>query len=308
MFSIILYLTLAYWVLSILFLKKTRHYYFQRFLFLVTIQSLCIASIIESHSILLVNALYLKFFWLLIIFLYLLVYIFQLAISLNKTFPNISTTEWWEAFHIYNWSNFCRTVSDKKPSLITNSEWLVNQKNNHLNLLVQRMSIVMLFLKCLLYLLYTYLLYTSWVLDLEYIWFRVDYFVYTYFLFLPVFIFIFLLLISLVFKKIKWHNIILSYTFSVESRVIDRADFDANFGFMLSLEDLTEYQLYYNHIMYCKSDLSNKKPLYGIHDLNLDNTSNFSRLIWNDMWWDCNIYYFSPLYIDSLYNKYKNKK
>lgn len=307
MFSIILYLTLIYWVLSLLFLKKTRHYYFQRFLFFIIIQSLCIVSVLEARSLLLINAFYLKFFWLFVIFFYLSIYIFQLAISLNKTFPNISTTEWWEAFHIYNWSNFWRAVADKKNLSLTNTEWLINQRNNHLNLLVQRMSITMLFLKCLLCLFYIYLLYTSWNLDLEHIWFKVDFFFYTYFLFLPMLIFIPLLFSSLFFKKLNWRNIILFYTFSVESRVVDRADFDANFGFMLSLEDLTEYQLYSNHVMYCKSDLSHKKPQHGKHDLDLDNTSNISRLVWNDTWWDCNIYYFSPIYNDSLYNKYRNK-
>lgn len=308
MFSIILYFIFIYWILTVLFLKKSRHYFFQRFLFLFIIQSLCLISLIESYSLVLIGAFYLKFTWLFIFVVYICIYIWQLVVSLTKMFPNISTTEWWEAFHVYNWCNLWRSISEKNLIFITNTEWLKNQQNNHLNNAVYRILVVKKILKLLSYAFFIYLLYHSKSLDLEYFWFKLDFFIFTYFLFLPLIFFVFLFITSIFFKKIKWKYLVLFISFFVEARIVDRAEFDPSFGFMLSLEDLVEYQLYSSHLMYCRSPTSHKKPRHGIHDLDLNNTTNFSRLVWNDMWWDCNMYYFSHLYDVNLIKKYNNKQ
>lgn len=303
MFSIIVYFIFIYWVLSVLILKNNKHYFFQFFLFLFIIQSLCLVSVIETHSLILIGSLYIKYFWYIIIFVYVLFYIFWLFISLIKTFPHIFTMEWWEAFHIYNWNSFLRATSNYNQ-IITNKDWLQNQQRSYFN--IKYVITIKNLIKLLCYVFFVYLLAFCWHLDIEYLLFKWDFFIYTYYLFFPIFIFIWLLVFSIIFKKLRLKYWLMFFSFSIESRFIDKALFDSNFGFMLSLEDLTEYQLYSNNIMYCKSYASHKKSLNNHHDLNLNDTTNFSRLVWNDTWWDCNIYYFSRLYNPKLNKKYKN--
>lgn len=296
MFSVILYIIFIYWALSTLFLNKTRHYFFQRFLFLIIIQSIGLISVIEAQSLILLGGLYLKFIWLIIFFIYIFIYIYQLVLGLIKTFPNISTMEWWEAFHEYNWASFLRSVSDNNKKIISNNEWLKNQQSKQLNYTTQWGLTIKNFIKLFLFFVFSLLLIFCWQLDLEYLLFRVDFLIYTYYLFFVLICFIFLFVISIFFKKLHLRNALLFITLATETKFVDKAAFDPSFDFMLSLEDLSEYQLYSVHVMYCKNFISHKKLQNNPHDLNLSNVSNFSRLVWNDTWWDCNIYYFSRLY------------
>jgi hypothetical protein len=84
-------------------------------------------------------------------------------------FPNIFTAEWWEAFHIYNWSSFWRSISEKNLIFITNTEWLKNQQNNYLSNAAHYILIVKKILKLLFYTFFIYLLYYSKKLDLEHL-------------------------------------------------------------------------------------------------------------------------------------------
>lgn len=305
MFSVILYFIFIYWVLLALTLKSNKHYFFQFFLFLFIVQSLVVISAIEAHSFVLLGSLHLKYFWYINLIIYLVVYIYWLSISLVKTFPNIFTMEWWEAFHIYNWCSFLRAASNSKQ-IITNSEWLKNQQSSRNIINIQYVLIIKNLIKLFCYFFFVYLLVFCRSIDSEFLLFKLDFFIYTYYLFLPLLTFVYLLVASVFFKKLHLKYWLMFFSFSIESRFVDKASFDSNFGFMLSLEDLAEYQLYSSNMMYCKNPASHKKSMNNRYDLSLSDTTDSSRLVWNDMWWDCNTYYFSRLYKTKLTKKYKN--
>lgn len=295
MLGIIVYLSLAYWIASFFFFKKSRYYYFQRYLYFFILQSFLILAAIDYRLWIYLDFLSLGGVWLVIISISLLVYVLQATVAILKTFPTVATMEWWEAFHLYNICSFLRSTSTKKAPNISNKDWLQNQSQPYLYRFKGYIKLLKIFNRLLFLLCFFYLLIRCWSLDTDLIIYSVDFFCYNYWVFSPILVFSYCFINSLFLKRIKKKYLLVASSIIFESGFVDRADFNPNFSFILSIENSYEFQKYSIDVLYLRLPDSHKKlPEKPYYSLLL--TTESSRLVWNDTWWDCNNLYYSPLF------------
>lgn len=306
MVTFVVYLIFFYWIASFFFFSKSKHYYFQRYLYIFLLQSIILIFFIESCGWESLFIMHLRTGWVIFLFIFICLYVCQAIISLLKMFPDIFTLEWWEAFHRYNIYNFFRAVSNKKEFSISNVDWLTNQNSCFLYNFIRAVKIIKFVTKFIYYIFFVYLLKNCWYIEPEVVWFQVDYFIFIYWRFFVLVPFVFLLIHSIFFKNVCIRYYLLILNVKVESKMLDRAYFDPNFGFSLSVENAEEYMRYSYQVLSLITDWSHKRSADGTHEVDLSETTEITRLIWNDAWWDCNSYYYSYVYIKYKY-KYKNK-
>lgn len=295
MIGIIVYLSLAYWIASYFFFRKSRHYYFQRYLYFFILQGFLILAAVDYRLWIYINLLYLKYVWLFIISVLLLLYALQATLAILKTFPTVATMEWWEAFHLYNMNSLLRSITIKKAVSISNKDWLQNQSQLYLykfNNFIKFFKICrqFLFLLC-----FCYLLVNCWSLDTELMIYTIDFFCYNYCIFFPILTFFYYFICSLFLKRLKKKYLLVATSIIFEPGFVDKADFNPNFGFILGIENSYEFQKYFVDVLHLRLPDSHKRltdePYYS-----LQLTTESSRLVWNDTWWDCNNLYYSPLF------------
>lgn len=308
MVTFVVYLILAYQVASFFFFRKSKYYYFQRYLYTFLLQSVVLIFFIEGYSWESLFLMHLQIWWAVLLFVLFGIYVSQIPLSLLKMFPDIFTLEWWEAFHRYNVYNFLRVLSIREEPSISNLNWLTNQRNHLLYTFVRTIKIIKIVIKTAYFLLFLLLLKNCWYIEPELIWFQIDYFIFIYWRFFILIPFIFLFIHSIFFDNIRINHYLLILNIKAEGRMLDKAYFDPNFGFSLSIENAEEYMRYSYQVLFLITGASNKKSDDGTYEVNLMETTEVTRLVWDDSWWDCNNYYYSRVKLNKKYNKkYKNK-
>lgn len=308
MVTFVVYLILAYQVASFFFFRKSKYYYFQRYLYTFLLQSVVLIFFIEGYSWESLFLMHLQIWWAVLLFVLFGIYVSQIPLSLLKMFPDIFTLEWWEAFHRFNVYNFLRVLSIREEPAISNLNWLTNQKNHLLYTFVRTIKIIKIVIKTAYFLLFLLLLKNCWYIEPELVWFQIDYFIFIYWRFFILIPFIFLFIHSIFFDNIRINHYLLILNIKAEGRMLDKAYFDPNFGFSLSIENAEEYMRYSYQVLFLITGASNKKSDDGTYEVNLMETTEVTRLVWDDSWWDCNNYYYSRVKLNKKYNKkYKNK-
>lgn len=308
MVTFVVYLILIYQVASFFFFRKSKYYYFQRYLYTFFLQSVILIFFIEGYSWESLFLMHLQIWWAVLLFVLFSLYVCQIPLSLLKMFPDIFTLEWWEAFHRYNIYNFLRVLSTREESSISNLNWLTNQKNHLLYTFVRTIKIIRVVVKTAYFLLFLLLLKNCWYIEPELVWFQIDYFIFIYWRFFILIPFIFLFIHSIFFNNIRINHYLLILNIKAEGRMLDKAYFDPNFGFSLSIENAEEYMRYSYQVLFLITGASNKKSDDGTYEVNLMETTDVTRLVWDDSWWDCNNYYYSRAKLNKKYSKkYKNK-